>query len=151
MISAFAAEIHRRSIRAMSPPPLKEWSINAEYENASRRAATGVTVAPEVDALVRLAITQKRLIQFSLQGHPRLAEPHDYGIRGGVPQLLAYQIGGSSKSGKLPDWRWVVLSEVSDLRVFDDSFPGGRCAVYGKHNQWERLFLRVAAPDDSSS
>jgi hypothetical protein len=148
MISAFAAEIHARSIRAMSPPPSKEWPINSEYENASKQAAT---VAPEVDALVRLAITRKRLIKFSLQGHARLAEPHDYGIRGGVPQLLAYQIGGSSKSGKLPDWRWVVLSEVSDLRVLDDSFPGGRRAVYGKHNQWERLFLRVTAPDDSSS
>src|SRR5882672_4687454 len=78
------------------------------------------------DATVRAAITQKRLIEFVLHGHVRIAEPHDYGIRSGVPQLLVYQIAGKSASGKLPDWRWVVLAEASGLKLLDQTFPGGR-------------------------
>jgi len=77
------------------------------------------------DATIRAAITQKRLIEFVLHGHVRIAEPHDYGIRNGVPQLLVYQIAGKSASGKLPDWRWVVLAQASGLKLLDQTFPGG--------------------------
>jgi hypothetical protein len=100
-------------------------------------------MAPEDDALIRLAITQKRLIRFSLHGYARIAEPHDYGIRNGVPQLLVYQVAGESKSGKLPNWRWVILSEASEFQLLDQTFPGGRPTPSGKHSPWEHLFLRV--------
>jgi hypothetical protein len=97
----------------------------------------------EDDALIRSAIGQRRLITFFLHGRSRVAEPHDYGIRDGVPQLLVYQVGGESRSGNLPNWRWVVLSHASGFALLDETFPGGRMAPTGKHSPWQRLFLRV--------
>lgn len=46
----------------------------------------------------------------------RIAEPHDYGIRDGVAQLLVFQVGGESRSGTLPNWRWVVLPHGLEIR-----------------------------------
>ncbi len=91
------------------------------------------------DELIWVAITQRRLIQFSLHERTRIAEPYDYGVRNGVPQLLVYQIGGESASGKLPNWRWVVLSEMSELQVLDPTFRARARNV----PQWDRLFVSV--------
>lgn len=95
------------------------------------------------DQRIRFAIAEKRLLQFSLQGLPRVAEPHDYGVRKGVPQLLVYQIGGESRTGKLPDWRWVVLSRASGFEVLDETFDGGRNGDDRKHANWDRVYARV--------
>jgi len=95
------------------------------------------------DALLRSAIAQRRLIKFSLHGCVRIAEPHDYGIRDGVAQLLVFQVGGESRSGTPPNWRWVVLSHASRFDLLDATFPGGRKAPSGKHSPWQQLFLRV--------
>jgi hypothetical protein len=86
-----------------------------------------------------MAITQRRLIQFSLNGRLRIAEPHDYGVRNGVPQLLVYQLGGESASGRIPNWRWVVLSQMLELEVLDPMFRGREHAA----PSWERHFLSV--------
>jgi hypothetical protein len=96
------------------------------------------------DALIRRAIAEKRLIRFVLSGGVRVAEPHDYGIRNGSVQLLAFQTGGASRSGGLPDWRWVDVSRASEVEVLDQTFPGRRAAPSGKHARWDRLFVRVA-------
>jgi hypothetical protein len=96
-----------------------------------------------IDGSIRRAIAEKRLLRFSLDGHARIAEPHDYGIRNGLPQLLAYQIAGGSRSGRLPDWRWVNLSRASGVEVLDQTFAGSRAAPSGKHARWDRLFARV--------
>ncbi len=100
-------------------------------------------MTPEDDAILRTAILQRRLVQFALHGHVRIAEPHDYGIRNGQAQLLAYQVAGTSSSGKLPNWRWVILAEASDFKLLETTFPGGRVTPSGKHSPWETLFLRV--------
>jgi hypothetical protein len=96
---------------------------------------------PDDDALIRFAITHRRLLRFSLHGRVRIAEPHDYGKMDGKERLLAYQVAGESSSGKLPGWRMVVLSEASRFEVLDRTFPGGREA--GEHKKWDELFLRV--------
>jgi len=95
------------------------------------------------DGTIRTAIAQKRLIQFTLRGKVRIAEPHDYGIRDGAPQLLVYQIGGESSSGKLPNWRWVVLAHASGFQLLDRSFAGRRPAPSGRHSPWDQIFVRV--------
>jgi hypothetical protein len=93
------------------------------------------------DALIRVAMTQRRLIQFSLHGRLRVAEPHGYGVRNGVSQLLVYQVAGDSASGKLPNWRWVVVSQVQALEVLDPMFRGRPHTTPA----WDRLFLTVEA------
>ena len=70
-------------------------------------------------------------------------EPHDYGIQNGSLKLLAFQIGGNS-SGKLPNWRWMEVASISEIRPLERTFPGGRAIpLLGKHHQWDQLFARV--------
>jgi hypothetical protein len=95
------------------------------------------------DSLIRSAIAQKKLVQFQLDGHTRISEPHDYGIRKGIAQVLVYQIAGASRSGRLPDWRWIDLSRATDFQILDQNFRGRRAAPSGKHAQWDRVFVRV--------
>jgi hypothetical protein len=101
--------------------------------------ATGST-----DRAIRKAITEKRLIEFSLHGLLRVAEPHDYGLRNGSDQLLVYQVGGKSRSGGLPNWRWVKVAEMSELKLLKATFEGNREAPSGRHSAWDELYLRVA-------
>jgi hypothetical protein len=95
------------------------------------------------DQKIRYAIAHKRLLKFALYGLTRIAEPHDYGIRNGAPQLLVYQVLGESQSGKLPAWRWVMLGHAADFQVLDETFAGSRNAEVHDHMTWDRLFARV--------
>lgn len=113
-------------------------------EDMTAHSQTG-TFSSAADAAIRRAIIEKKVIQFALDGGVRTAEPHDYGVRKGKVQLLVYQLSGASRSGRLPDWRWVDLSRATDFQVLDQTFAGGRNAPSGKHAQWEQLFLRVAS------
>jgi hypothetical protein len=109
-----------------------------------------VTRAGETDELIRLAILGKRLVRFTSHGCARVAEPHDYGMRGGADQLLVYQVGGHSRSGKLPDWRRIGVRDIVGLEVLDETFPGGRETPSGGHSQWDQLYLRVGPRGRSS-
>jgi hypothetical protein len=105
----------------------------------------------EVDRIIRQAIGERRLIRFWLDGHERIAEPHDYGIRSDAVHLLVFQVGGTSKSGGLPDWRWVRLARASGFELLDRRFDGQRPPPGDRHAAWERLFLRVEPPDPPPS
>ena len=92
--------------------------------NAPSRAPTGDGGRfGNEDQRIRFAIANRHLLKFALYGLWRIAEPHDYGIRNGAPQLLVYQVRGESQSGKLPSWRWVVLGHASSFEVLDETFP----------------------------
>lgn len=78
------------------------------------------------DGPVRAAINQRRLLEFRYHGATRVVEPHVYGVHHGKQQLLSYQVGGHSRSGKLPNWRRFDLEEVVGLVVLEDSFAGPR-------------------------
>jgi hypothetical protein len=82
------------------------------------------------------------MIRFAYHGKSRLAEPHDHGILNGSVQLLSYQVGGSS-SRLLPNWLLTKVAEMTDLKLLDQTFPGGRPTASGKHIKWDVLFIRV--------
>jgi hypothetical protein len=91
-----------------------------------------------------LAITEKRLIEFLYKaGRTRIAEPHDYGISGGVEKLLAYQISGASRSGAPHGWKHFDVAEMTQVRVLDRRFPGSRADSGQHHGEWDTLFARV--------
>ena len=98
--------------------------------------------APKIDELLRIAIEQKRLIRLVYRDKPRVVEPHDYGVHNGSVKLLGYQVGGAS-TGLLPNWRWMETDLISDAQLLDQTFPGGRPSLSGKHHKWDKLFLRV--------
>jgi hypothetical protein len=58
--------------------------------------------ASRIDALLRRAIEERRLIQFNYKDKPRIVEPHDYGVHKGSVKLFGYQVGGLS-SEPLPN------------------------------------------------
>jgi hypothetical protein len=77
--------------------------------------------------LVR-AINERRLIEFVYKGgRPRIAEPHDYGIRRGNPH----------------GWKDFDVVDMSQLRVLDRTFPGARGDRNQKSLKWDKLFARV--------
>jgi hypothetical protein len=83
------------------------------------------TVNPNIDHLLRTAIAETKLVRLRYRNRDRIVEPHDYGEHNGTIKVLAYQAGGSS-SGPLPNWRWMEADHISDLRLLDQTFPGGR-------------------------
>src|SRR5580765_8158239 len=93
--------------------------------------------------LILRAIRYRHLIRLRYGGKDRIVEPHDYGIQNGVVRLLAYEVGGTS-TGRLPNWRWFDINQMSDLQLLDEGFAGGRSVPSGKHHTWDQLFLRVA-------
>lgn len=107
-------------------------------------------MAPELEAninpLIWTAIEQKRLLRFIYKARERIVEPHDYGIHKGVTKLFGYQVAGSS-SQKPPNWRWAEQDLISDLQLLDRTFPGGRPTKSGRHQKWDKLFIRVKPPD----
>src|SRR5262245_2605963 len=94
-----------------------------------------------VDTQLRSAIANKRLIEFTYDEARRVAEPHDYGRRNGIDNLLVYQQkkAGSYKIG----WRSVEVSKLEDLVVRDDTFPGSRNEPHQHHIVWDELYARV--------
>ena len=101
---------------------------------------------PKINPLLWQAIEQTRLIRLSYKGSERIVEPHDYGIHKGVIKLFAYQVAGSS-SRKLPNWRWAEQDLISDIQMLDRTFPGGRPTKSGRHQNWDKLFIRVKPPE----
>jgi hypothetical protein len=103
-----------------------------------------VSEAHDVNSALVIAISGKRLIEFIYKsGRPRIAEPHDYGIRGGVEKLLAYQVGGESRSGSPQGWKDLDVVGMRQLRVLDRTFPGSRGDNHQSHLKWDQLFARV--------
>jgi hypothetical protein len=97
-----------------------------------------------VNSHLVLAIHNKRLIEFVYKtGQTRIVEPHDYGVRGGVEKLLAYQISGESESGKPEGWKWFDVAKMRQLTVLNEQFPGSRADSEQQHFEWDTLFARV--------
>ena len=107
------------------------------------------TVNPNIDHLLRTAIAETRLIRLRYRNRDRIVEPHDYGEHNGTIKVLTYQVGGSSSS-PLPNWRWMEADHISDLRLLDQTFPGGRPTPSGKHHKWDKLFTRVKPADNKT-
>ncbi|HVR38190.1 MAG TPA: hypothetical protein VMU84_03785 [Thermoanaerobaculia bacterium] len=106
---------------------------------------TSIPFRSEADRVIQQAIAERRMIRFTMDGGVRIAEPHDYGIRKGVPTLLVWQVSGASRSGNLPDWRWILLAKASNFALLDRTFPGGRDHDQ-RHSNWDVVWARVALP-----
>ena len=96
-----------------------------------------------VDQRLKQAITEKRLVELSYKRGPvRALEPHDYGVQKGVERLLAYQVGGFSRSGPPHGWRMLDIADISELVILDRTFAGSRDADQ-RHRDWDEIFARV--------
>lgn len=92
---------------------------------------------------MEVAIRSKAVVEFNYGGHHRVVEPHVLGVSGGVMQFLGYQIGGTSSSGGLPEWRRFDLNKISGFSLTDQLFPGRRPFPSGQHSSWDYQILVV--------
>lgn len=95
-----------------------------------------------MEQLIRVAIRDRRLLEFVLNGLRRVAEPHIFGIRRGAHQMLIYQVSGQTRSGNLPSWRTAHLRRITHLRILDQRFESARLSpdeIVG----WDEIFAKV--------
>jgi hypothetical protein len=128
----------------MPDPNIMHSNVSNSGSAASNRRSELMPPQPEpnINPLLWKAINEARLIRVLYKNRDRILEPHDYGIHNGTAKLFGYQIAGSS-SQKLPNWRWMEESLISDIQLLKRTFPAGRPAPSGKHHKWDRLFIRV--------
>jgi hypothetical protein len=73
------------------------------------------------------AIRTRHLLTFNYHDHYRVVEPHTYGKdQKGHTALRAYQTGGTSGSGRIPDFRIFHEAEITALSVSAQTFAGHR-------------------------
>ena len=97
-----------------------------------------------LDSQLRFAIANKRLIRFTYESVARIAEPDDYGLRDGVPTLLAYQRQKAARRDpQVRGWRRLDVAKMQDCSVLEESFSGTRETAHQQHHYWDVLYARV--------
>ncbi len=97
-----------------------------------------------MDAAIRQAIAEKRLLEFFYDGYHRIAEPHVYGIKNGKYQLLTYQVRGQSGSAwNLPNWRRFDIDRITGLRVLSEHFLGPRDYSAFEHSDFDLVLVAI--------
>jgi hypothetical protein len=96
-----------------------------------------------VDKLLRNAIAEKRRLLMWYDGFLRDVEPHEYGMQKGEVKALCYQVAGGSRSGKLPQWRTLLVAKITSAELADSTFAGPR-DVLGEHIEWDELYASVS-------
>ena len=73
------------------------------------------------------AIRNRYVLRFTYDGHPRIVEPHAYGLsRAGNEVMRCYQTGGTSRYSKVPDWKLMKVARIKFLTVTEEHFVGER-------------------------
>ena len=95
--------------------------------NATLFGAYAVFINLPAYAALRQAILDREQVSCMYQGHFRLCCPHTIGTTNGVPLVLVYQFGGSSKSGLPPDgeWRCLDIPAMTQVRVHSGEWHTG--------------------------
>ena len=97
-----------------------------------------------IEARIRRAIANKRLVEVGYKGRVRVAEPHDYGKQKGIDRLLVYQLTRASSSGReAVGWRLFDVARIESLEVLDTPFKGSRRTSDQDHHKWDVLYARV--------
>jgi len=73
------------------------------------------------------AIYNRCVLKFTYHGHPRVVEPHAHGLSQARNEVIrCYQTGGTSRSGKVPDWKLMRVDRIESLAVTKTHFVGVR-------------------------
>jgi hypothetical protein len=90
-------------------------------------------------AVIGTGIRDRWRLAFVYEGHPRVVDPHIYGVlTTGLLALSGYQVGGSSRAGKVPDWRTFHLESIEQLEILEES-----SRIRGDYNPDDPQFAKV--------
>lgn len=90
------------------------------------------------------AIDSRNLLEFNYDGHYRLVEPHTFGVSTkGNDTLSAYQIGGTSDKGNVPDWKLFTISKITDLKKSDVTFTGTRKGYTKGDSRMSKIYAEL--------
>lgn len=97
-----------------------------------------------MENLIIEAIKSCRQLKFSYHGHTRLVDPYTYGAdQKGHSALLAYQVAGTSQSGRIPDWRIYHLSAIVDLSISATIFVPSQPTWQTRSKQFSRVIATL--------
>ena len=90
------------------------------------------------------AIDGRNLLEFHYNGHYRLVEPHTCGISTkGNDTLSAYQIGGTSDQGNVPDWKQFTISKINGIKKSDETFLGTRKGYTKGDSRMSKIYTEL--------
>lgn len=94
--------------------------------------------------IIKQAIENKNLLEFTYKNQLRIVEPYTYGTnRNGNELLSAYQIAKESTSSDKLGWKIFTIDEVNNLKILKDNFK----AIRSEHNfdylRMSSIFSRV--------
>jgi len=73
------------------------------------------------------AIRNRCVLTFTYDGHPRVVEPHAYGLSRARREVIrCYQTGGTSRYHKVPDWKLMRVDRIKSLIVTKEHFVDER-------------------------
>jgi uncharacterized protein (DUF4415 family) len=106
--------------------------MNAHTDDRSSATTTRTRVTSSAYKLFEEAMTSRKQILCTYNGHPRELCPIILGHSQGQEKALTYQFGGQSEKGLPPggQWRCLWLSKVSNIRLRDGPWHAG-----DRHNQ----------------
>lgn len=89
------------------------------------------------------AVSQMKCLEFMYEGYPRIVEPHCFGISNkGNFIIRAFQIGGTSSSGKL-GWRLFDVEKIENLIILDEYFPTTRPGYTRGDKNMKRIIIEL--------
>jgi len=76
-----------------------------------------------MNATVRQAIEERRVIELRYHGYSRIVEPHIYGLdRHGDEVVRCYQLAGGSESGEHAGWKLLKLKDALVVYLAETRF-----------------------------
>ena len=91
-----------------------------------------------------LAILEHRVVRLRYQGRDRLVEPHLLGLHeAGEPLLVAYQTGGTSRSGVVPGWRTFITTSIDTVEITEEPFSQPRSDLNVAAHRMLEIFARA--------
>ena len=92
-------------------------------ECTARSDLARVLIACAVLGLLCQAITEKQVLAFTYEGHPRVVAPYCHGFtRAGNEVLRALQLRGTSRSGHFGSGKLWTVSKMRLVRTLNERF-----------------------------
>ncbi len=97
-----------------------------------------------MENIIREAIENKQVIEFSYKNDLRIVEPFVLGVSSsGKISLRAYQIGGFSSDSNNTGWKLFTLDKIDKLRIRTDNFTGIREYYNSNDSALNPIYARI--------